>query len=210
MTAADQPTTEPSASWADEPTTWIEEDHFPDKVKVCEGTRASSSAIRIPRVAVPLLIEQLTAVAPAPQPAADTETEGVRHFAPWGTCRASCGAAVPPGEAPESSGFTYRRNDTTCPDCRSHFTNPADADTEPTDEHIDTLRTDLAVARDRLADALNARHAAVVARVARLDAVVTAVRDLHKPVDEPGRLECGACPSYYPCPTVRALDGGAA
>lgn len=82
MTAADQPTTEPSAPWADEPTTWIEDDHFPDKVKVCQGTRASSSAIRIPRDAVPLLIEQLTAaLAPAPHPAADTETEvqwGVR------------------------------------------------------------------------------------------------------------------------------------
>lgn len=81
MTAADQPTTEPIAPWADEPTTWIEDDHFPDKVKVCQGTRASSSAIRIPRDAVPLLIEQLTALAPATQPAADTETEvqwGVR------------------------------------------------------------------------------------------------------------------------------------
>lgn len=72
----------------------------------------------------------LTVLYPAPQPAADTETEGVRHFAPWGTCRASCGATVPPGEAPESSGFTYRRHDTTCLDCRSHFTNLADTDTE--------------------------------------------------------------------------------
>lgn len=90
QTAADQPTTEASAPWADEPTTWIEDDHFPDKVKVCQGTRASSSAIRIPRDAVPLLIEQLTAHAPAPQPAADTETE-----VQWGVRVDATGVVVP-------------------------------------------------------------------------------------------------------------------
>lgn len=47
------------APWADEPTTWVEDDYFPDKVKINQGTRASSSAIRIPRDQVPTLIQQL-------------------------------------------------------------------------------------------------------------------------------------------------------
>lgn len=62
------------------------------------------------------------------------------------------------------------------------------------------------------------RHFLVLdAEVARLDAVVTAVRELHKPMAWDKRF-CDHCEPlvpdprhvFYPCPTVRALDGGAA
>lgn len=61
----------------------------------------------------------------------------------------------------------------------------------------------------------------VAAEVSRLDAVVTAVRELHKPEAWEDDLEgtsgvaCSTCVDgnreaiTYPCPTVRALDGGA-
>lgn len=39
--------------------TWIEDDYFPDKVKICEGTTSHSSALRIRRDQVPTLIQQL-------------------------------------------------------------------------------------------------------------------------------------------------------
>lgn len=69
---------------------------------------------------------------------------------------------------------------------------------------------------ENLMDDIAIAMLALDAEVARLDAVVTAVREEHVPgqweTDGPGVLyrDCVACAQPYPCPTVRALDGGAA
>lgn len=72
---------------------------------------------------------------------------------------------------------------------------------------------------DALIDLLTARTVEVTRltrEVARLDAVVTAVREVHQPAewgddgDGTGGVDCSSCVEEpYPCPTVRALDGGA-
>ena len=66
------------------------------------------------------------------------------------------------------------------------------------------------------ANALAERVVKTEEEIARLDAVVTAVRVMHPAEERPGGdLVCGSClDAYeegvaYPCPTVRALDGGA-
>lgn len=231
MTAADQPTTEPSAPWADEPTTWIEDDYFPGKVKVCQGTRASSSAIRIPRDAVPLLIEQLTAALPAPQPAADTETE-----VQGGPLCSTCDGVGLVGSNHMNSG--------PCPACterdgrlRGIQERAEAASTGPwsfqhwggqnqNGDHTESILFDVRGEDlvyglyDPDGEFIAAARADVpwlLDEVARLDAVVTAVRDLH-PLRRPSwevYFTCDGC-GYIaddendPCPTVRALDGGAA
>jgi len=49
----------------------------------------------------------------------------------------------------------------------------------------------------------------LLAEVTRLDAVVTAVREAHFIEVGSGKQFCDPCSEPWPCPTVRALDGGA-
>lgn len=65
---------EVATPWTVESTTWIEDDdYFPEKVEICEGTRASSSALRVPRAGLPVLAQQIIATM---QPAQQLEADG--------------------------------------------------------------------------------------------------------------------------------------
>lgn len=83
---------------------------------------------------------------------------------------------------------------------------PESIDYSPTDDYLAHLADD--------ADYL-------LAEITRLDAVVTAVREVHQPeaweddLEGTSGVKCATCidsnaePAAYPCATVRALDGGA-